>query len=111
MAVTDREIAAVIRQTFPKHTKACYSMAKRTRETGVMLCPEAKRIKEEYLAQRKPRKPENRKFKFRICGRIPDELAVRVQAKMAEQKLTMQDLLLSLLTEWVFKEEDHAENP
>ena len=105
MAVRDREVAAVIRQTFPKHTSGAYSMAKRTPETGVMLCPEAERIKKEYLAQVKPKKPENRRFKFRIYGRIPDELAVRVQAKMAEEKLTMQGLLLSLLTEWVFKEE------
>lgn len=106
MAVTDREIAAVIRLQYPKHTPAFYSAAKRTNETGVMLCPGAKEIREQFLQQRKPRKPENRKFKFRICGRIPDELAVRVQAKMAEQKMTMQDLLLSLLTEWVLEEDN-----
>ena len=105
MAVRDAEIAAVIRRTFPKHDKACYSMAKRTYETGVMLCPRAKRIKEEFLAQAKPKKPENRKFKFRIYGRIPDELAVRVQTRLNEKGMTMQDLLLSLLTEWIFKEE------
>lgn len=104
MAVKDREIAAVIRQTFPKHSKEAYSMAKRTRETGVMLCPEAKRIKEEYLAQRKPRKPENRKFRFRIYGRIPDELASRVQTRLAEEGRTMQDLLLELLTAWIMEE-------
>ena len=101
MAVKDRDIAAVIRQTFPKHSTNAYSLAKRTPETGVMLCPEAERIKKEYLAQAKPRKPENRRFKFRIYGRIPDELAVRVQAKLAEKKLTMQDLLLELLTAWM----------
>lgn len=103
--VKDSDIAAEIRRTFPKHNKAVYSMAKRTYETGVMLCPEAERIKAEFLKQVQPRKPENRKFRFRIYGRIPDELAARVQTKMAEQKLTMQDLLLNLLTEWVFKEE------
>ena len=101
MAVRDREVAAVIRQTFPKHTNGAYSMAKRTYETGVMLCPEAERIKKEYLAQVKPKKPENRRFKFRVYGRIPDELAVRIQTKLTEKKLTMQDLLLELLTAWM----------
>jgi len=101
MAVRDREVAAVIRQTFPKHTNGAYSMAKRTSETGVMLCPEAERIRKEFLAQAKPKKPENRRFKFRIYGRIPDELAVRIQTKLAEKKLTMQDLLLELLTKWM----------
>ena len=99
--VKDAEIAAAIRALFPKHNKACYSLAKRTPETGVMLCPEAERIKKEYLAQAKPRKPENRKYRFRIYGRIPDELAVRIQTKLAEKKLTMQDLLLDLLTKWM----------
>lgn len=66
MAVRDKEVAAVIRQTFPKHTPGVYSMAKRTYETGVMLCPEAKRIRDAVLAQRPPRKPENRKYHFRI---------------------------------------------
>ena len=102
--VKDAEIAAAIRAVFPKHNKACYSLAKRTPETGVMLCPEAERIKKEYLAQAKPRKPENRRFKFRIYGRIPDDLAVRVQTRLAEEGRTMQDLLLDLLTAWIMED-------
>ena len=101
MAVKDADIASAIREVFPKHSKGVYSLAKRTPETGVMLCPEAERIKAEFLQQRVPKKPENRKFKFRIYGRIPDELAVRVQTKLAEQNRTMQDLLLELLTGWI----------
>jgi len=104
VAVRDKEVAAVIRQTFPKHTPGVYSMAKRTYETGVMLCPRAKRIKEEFLAQAKPRKPENRKFGFRICGRIPDELGVRIRTELAKKNMTMQDLLLELLVKWMEEE-------
>ena len=102
--VKDAEIAARIRERFPKHNKACYSMAKRTPETGVMLCPEAKRIRDAVLAQRPPKKPENRKFKFRIYGRIPDELAVRVQTRLNEKGMTMQALLLDLLVKWMEEE-------
>jgi len=103
--VKDAEIAARIRERFPKHNKACYSMAKRTPETGVMLCPEAKRIRDAVLAQRPPKKPEKRKYHFRIYGRIPDELGARIRTELMKKNMTMQDLLLSLLTEWVFKEE------
>lgn len=101
MAVKDADIALAIKAHFPKHTKQAFSLAKRTPETGVMLCPEAERIKAEFLKQIQPRKPENRKFRFRIYGRIPDELAVRVQSKLSEQGKTMQDILLELLTAWI----------
>lgn len=97
---TDRAIAEAIRQEFPKHSRAAYSMAKRTSETGGMLCPRAKEIADLYLA--KKRKPENRTMKNRIYGRLPDELQKRVTEKMARENISsMQDLLVKLLTEWV----------
>lgn len=97
---TDRAIAEAIRREFPKHNRAAYSMAKRTSETGVMLCPRAREIKEEFLKQN--RKRENRTNKNRIYGRLPDELNARVAAKMARENIpSMQDLLIRLLTEWV----------
>lgn len=97
---TDARISAEIRREFPKHNRAAYSMAKRTAETGVMLCPRAKEIAEEFLKKR-PRRPENRKMKNRIYGRLPDELHRKVTAKMAVEHTNMQDLLVMLLTAWV----------
>ena len=98
---TDAQIAAKIREEFPKCSRAAYSMAVRTNETGVMLCPRAREIRAEYLKQ--TRKKENRRFSFRVYGRIPDELAVRVLTKLKGG--SVQDLLLMLLTEWVMKED------
>ena len=88
-----------LRKVFPKCDKRVYSVCSRTWETGAEWSARAKGIIRE--AQGKPRKPENRKYKNRIYGRIPDELAVRVQTKLAEQNRTMQDLLLELLTGWI----------
>lgn len=96
MSYKDAAIAAEIRKSFPKHSKTAYSLAKRTNETGVMLCPRAKEIAARYLGQKKP---ENRRMKHRICGRLPDELAEKVKAKLNGG--SMQDLLVMLLTEWV----------
>lgn len=95
--IKDAEIVAAIREKYPKHTKAAYSVAKRTPETGVMLCPGAKEIRDKVLQQ--ARRPENRKNKFRIYGRLPETLADKVMAKLAGG--SMQDLLVKLLTEWV----------
>ena len=91
-----------LRKVFPKCDKRVYSVCSRTEETGAEWCASAKRILRE--AQGKPRKPENRKNKYRIYGRIPDELAVRVQSKLADEGRTMQDLLLQLLTNWIEEE-------
>ena len=93
----DSVIAGEIRKEFPKHTRAAYSLAKRTNETGVMLCPKAREIARLYT--QKQAKPAQRKNPFRIYGRLPTELAEKVQAKLGDG--TMQDLLVRLLTEWV----------
>jgi hypothetical protein len=42
-----------IQERFPKHTKGAYSIAKRTEETGVMLCPEASEIENRVLHNKK----------------------------------------------------------
>lgn len=96
----DAAVAAEIRKVYPKHSKTAYSLAKRTNETGVMLCPRAKEIAALYLGQKKP---ENRRMKHRICGRLPDELAEKVKAKLNGG--SMQDLLVMLLTEWVARDD------
>ena len=98
---TDAEIAAKIREEFPKCSKQAYSLAKRTAETGVMLCPRAREIRSLYLKQ--TRKPERRRYTFRVQGRIPDELAARMIAKLGGR--SVQDLILELVTEWVFRED------
>jgi hypothetical protein len=93
----DAAVAAEIRKVFPKHNKTAYSLAKRTSETGVMLCPKAREIAALYLGQK--RKPAKRKNPYRIYGRLPMDLAEKVKAKLGDG--SMQDLLLMLLTEWV----------
>ena len=97
--MTRNEIVAMIQIKYPKHTKQAYSLASRTEETGVMLCPGAQEIDD--ACREKRRYKENRKCPFRIYGRLPDELGAKVRAKLAETGTTMQDLLLFLLTEWV----------
>ena len=98
---TDAEIAAKIREEFPKHSRAAYSLARNTQATGVMLCPRAREIRAVYLKQTK--KPERRRYTFRVQGRIPDELAARMMAKLGGR--SVQDLILELVTEWVFRED------
>lgn len=99
---TDAEIAAEIRKEFPKCSRAAYSLAKNTVVTGVMLCPRAREIRSLYLKQTK--KPERRRYTFRVQGRIPDELAARMMAKLGGR--SVQDLLLELVTEWVMREDE-----
>lgn len=101
--MTDSQIAAAIQARYPKHNKAAYSLAKRTPDTGLMLCPAARDIRDRLLG--KKRYPENRKNGFRITGRIPDEMGVRMLEKLATKKMSVQDLLLALLTEWIYEEE------
>ena len=96
---TDAEIAAKIREEFPKCSKQAYSLAKRTAETGVMLCPRAREIRSLYLKQTRKR----RRYTCRVQGRIPDELAARMIAKLGGR--SVQDLILELVTEWVFRED------
>ena len=100
----DAAVAAEIRKTYPKHSKTAFSLAKRTSETGVMLCPGAREIAALYMGQK--RKPENRRMKFRIYGRLPDDLAGKVKAKLGDG--SMQDLLVMLLTEWVERKKPYA---
>lgn len=97
MRFTDRELAEAIRREFPKHTRAAFSMAKRTAETGVMLCPRSREIVREVTMQK--RRPESRTNRIRKSVRLPDELAERVMAKLDGG--SMQALLIRLLTEWV----------
>ena len=94
----DIEIAALIREEFPAHSKTAYSLAKRTRDTGVMLCPRAREIRDEALKQR--RKP-NRKKAVHFNCRLSDALACRVLQKMGRENITKQELLEKLLREWV----------
>lgn len=97
--MTDREIADLIRIKYPKHTPNAYSLAKRTEQTGVMLCPGAKEIDD--IAHERKRYKENRKNPFRIYGRLPVDLAEKVKAKLEAEGATIQAVLLRLLTAWV----------
>lgn len=104
--VKDVEIAAAIREKFPKHSKAAYSMAKRTPETGLMLCPAARDIRDRLLGKKKY--PENRKNGFRIYGRLPDTLGLRMLEKLAAKNMSVQDLLIELVTDWLIDEDAPA---
>lgn len=44
--MTRKEKIEAIRAEFPKHSKAAYSLAVRTKDTGVMLCPRARELSE-----------------------------------------------------------------
>lgn len=96
--MTRAEVIELIRVKYPKHTKQAYSLAMRTEETGVMLCPGAKEIDD--IAHERKQYKENRKNPFRIYGRLPEALAEKVKAKLAAQNTTMQEVLLFLLTQW-----------
>lgn len=98
--MTRTEIIELIRVKFPKFTKQALSLALRTDETGVMLCPKAKDIYDAAMERRR-QYPENRKNPFRIYGRLPEALGAKIKEKLAQKGITMQDLLLDLLTKWV----------
>ena len=104
--VKDAEIAAAIREVFPKHNKAAYSLAKRTPDTGLMLCPVARDIRDRLLGKKKY--PENRRNGFRIYGRLPDALGLRMLEKLAAKHMTVQDLLIELVTDWLIDEDAPA---
>ena len=95
----DSEISAAIRKVFPKHTRAAYSMAKRTAETGVMLCYKAECIRQEVLDQKPKRAPAPGRYQMR--ARIPKVLEERVKAKAAAESTTINAVIVMLLTEWV----------
>ena len=95
----DSDIAAEIRKTFPKHSKACYSAAKRTNETGVMLCYKAEMIRQALLEQKPKRAPRPGTYQMR--ARLPKALEDRVKAKAASQATTINAVIVMLLTQWV----------
>ena len=51
--MTDKAVALIIRESFPKHTPGALSYALNTAQSGVMLCPKAQRI---YDTLRPPKK-------------------------------------------------------
>ena len=95
----DSDIAAAIRQVYPKHSKQAYSLAKRTPETGVMLCYKAEMIKQALLEQKPKRAPRPGSYQMR--ARLPKTLEDRVKAKAAAQATTINAVIVMLLTQWV----------
>ena len=70
--MTDRQIAAAIREVFPKHSNAAYSLAKNSLETGVQLTPEAQKIADGMKGEDKPHKDTHRK-QHRLQVRVTKE--------------------------------------
>lgn len=70
--MTDRQIAAAIREVFPKHSNAAYSLAKNGPETGVRLTPEAQRIADGVKGVSKPHRDTHKK-QHRLQVRVTKE--------------------------------------
>ena len=100
--MTDADIANAIRKSYPKHNKTAFSLAKRTPETGVMLCPGAQSIMDDVLEKKKPRRHVN---PYQMRARLPKELEARVKAKAKDQGTTLQAVIIMLLTEWLERRE------
>ena len=64
-----QEVQKAIQAEYPKHTKGAYSLAKRTKQTGVMLCPRAAEIERNILRNKSPYKDTHKlkhSFKVRV---------------------------------------------
>lgn len=99
--MTDKAIAALIKEAFPKHSTAAYSFAKNTKETGVMLCPQAAAIARAAGVASSPVKRTRRKcIQFR--ARLSPTTAAAVEAKMAKVGISSkQTLVEALLLNWI----------
>ena len=68
----NQQCIAEIQKEFPKHTKQAYSLAQRTSETGVELCPRAKEIERSIRGKISPSKDMHR-FQCSLRVRVSEE--------------------------------------
>lgn len=81
--MTDKEIAAEIRKVYPKHSKAAYSLAKNSDETGVQLTPEAQSIADSLRGSKKPKKDAHIK-QHRLQVRVTESRYAEVKRLIEE---------------------------
>ena len=99
--MTDKAVALIIRESFPKHTPGALSYALNTAQSGVMLCPRAQRI---YDTLRPPKKKRvyRRVKSVEFRARLTQETAEAVKQKMEELGIaSKQTLVEALLLRWV----------
>ena len=99
--MTDKAVAAVIRDTFPKHTPGALSYALNTSASGVMLCPKAQRIYDTLRppkAKRKSRRVKNVEFRARLTPATAEAVKQKMEALGIHSKQT---LVEALLLQWV----------
>ena len=68
----NQQCIAEIQKEFPKHTKQAYSLAQRTSETGVELCPRAKETERSIRGKISPSKDMHR-FQCSLRVRVSEE--------------------------------------
>lgn len=76
--MTDKEIAAEIRKVYPKHSRAAYSLAKNSDDTGVQLTPEAQEIADTLKGSKKPKKDGHKKQR-KLSVRVTEERYAEVK--------------------------------
>lgn len=99
--MTDKAVAAVIRETFPKHTPGALSYALNTKATGVMLCPKAQSIYDALRPPKTKHRPKRAKS-VDFHARLSPATAEAVKQKMEELGIhSKQTLIEALLLQWV----------
>ena len=100
-------IVETVKAEYPKFSKAALSLASRSYETGVTFTPRARELKdaaERATTPHRRRRGSRRKSIAFRCRLSPAD-ASRVKRAMEAEGLIMQDLLETLLMEWVKEQE------
>lgn len=99
--MTDKAVALIIRESFPKHTPGALSYALNTAQSGVMLCHKAQRIYDTLRPPKTKRRPKRAKS-VDFHARLSPATAEAVKQKMEEIGIhSKQTLVEALLLQWV----------
>lgn len=100
-------IVSAVKEEYPKFSRAALSLASREYETGVTFTPRAREIKDAIIRDTTPhkRRKDNRKKSIAFRCRLSPNDARRVKNAMEAEGIIMQDLLESLLLQWVKEKE------